>query len=101
MPAAAALEAATLGGARALGLDGEIGSLRAGKSADFIAVDLSAPATQPVYQAVSQLVYSASRDQVSDAWVAGRALMRDHQLQTVDEAAAIAAAAEWRARVTA
>ena len=52
----------------------------AGKSADFIAVDLRRPATQPVYNVLSQLVYAAGRDQVSDVFVAGRALMRDRAL---------------------
>ncbi len=99
VPAASALSMATLGGARALGLDGEIGSLRPGKSADCIAVDLSAAATQPVYHVLSQLVYAASRDQVSDVFVAGRALLRKRQLTTLDEQAVIARAAEWQARI--
>jgi 5-methylthioadenosine/S-adenosylhomocysteine deaminase len=97
--ASAALRAATLGGARALGLDGEIGSLLAGKSADCIAVDLSAVATQPVYHVLSQLVYAASRDQVSDVFVAGRALLRDHELTTLDEAALTARATAWQQKI--
>jgi 5-methylthioadenosine/S-adenosylhomocysteine deaminase len=99
LPAAEALHAATLGGARALGLDSEIGSLAAGKSADFIAVDLAAANTQPVYNVLSQLVYAAGREQVTDAFVAGRALLRDRRLTTLDEAAALARAAEWRTRI--
>lgn len=99
LPAADALHAATLGGARALGLDDEIGSLVAGKSADFIAVDLSAANTQPVYNVLSQLVYAAGREQVSDAYVAGRALLRERRLTTLDEHAAIARAGEWRRKI--
>ena len=99
LPAAQALQLATLGGARALGLDGEIGSLVAGKSADFIAVDLSAPATQPVYHVLSQLVYAAARNQVTDAYVAGRALLRNRELTTIDEAAVLARAAEWQRKI--
>ncbi|HET8883499.1 MAG TPA: TRZ/ATZ family hydrolase [Solimonas sp.] len=99
LPAASALRMATLGGAKALGLDGEIGSLLKGKSADCIAVDLSAAATQPVYNVLSQIVYAASRDQVSDVFVAGRALLRNRQLTTLDEAAAIARGTEWRAKI--
>lgn len=99
LPAAAALRMATLGGARALGLDSEIGSLIEGKSADCIAVDLSAAATQPVYNVPSQLVYAASRDQVSDVFVAGRALLRNRQLTTLDERAAIARAGEWQQKI--
>jgi 5-methylthioadenosine/S-adenosylhomocysteine deaminase len=99
LPAAAALRAATLGGARALGLDGEIGSLETGKSADFIAVDLSAPNTQPVYNVLSQLAYAAGREQVSEVYVAGRPLLRDGRLTTIDQAAALERAAEWRRKI--
>ncbi|HVT36523.1 MAG TPA: TRZ/ATZ family hydrolase, partial [Nevskiaceae bacterium] len=82
--AAQALHAATLGGARALGWDAEIGSLTAGKSADFIAIDFSATHMQPVYSVISQLVYAAGRGDVTDVYVAGRALMRARELTTLD-----------------
>ncbi len=80
MPAELALRAATLGGARALGLEASLGSIEPGKAADLIAVDLSAPELQPCYDVISQLVYAAGRDNVSDVWVAGRALMRGRSL---------------------
>jgi len=99
LPAAAALRMATLAGAKALGLDGEIGSLKAGKAADFIALDLGEAGTQPVYNAISQLVYAGARHQVTDVFVAGRALMRGRKLLTVDEPAAIAVAQHWRAKI--
>jgi len=99
LPAASALHMATLAGAKALGLDAEIGSLKTGKSADFIALDLGAVSAQPVYNAISQIVYAGARDNVTDVYVAGRALMREHQLKTVDEAAAIASAQSWRAKI--
>lgn len=99
LPAALALQAATLGGARALGLEAEIGSLVPGKRADFIAVDLDCAATQPVYNPVSQVVYAAGRDQVTHSFVAGRALMRERRLETLDEAAILARAREWRDRI--
>ncbi len=99
LDAAAALQMATLGGARALGLDSETGSLRVGKSADFIAIDLSAPATQPVYNVLSQLAYAAGRDQVSDVFVAGNPLMRSRQLLTIDEAETLAQADGWRRKI--
>jgi len=95
LPAAAALRMATLGGARALALESEIGTLAKGKSADFIAVDLSAPNTQPVYDVISQLAYAVNSRQVSEVFVAGRALLRAGKLQTVDESAALARAAQW------
>ncbi|PPE71901.1 TRZ/ATZ family hydrolase [Solimonas fluminis] len=94
-----ALHMATLGGARALGIDGITGSLAPGKSADFIAVDLSAAATQPVYNVLSQLAYAAGRDQVTHSYVAGRALMRERQLLALDEAAILARAQEWREKI--
>ncbi|HEX7381454.1 MAG TPA: TRZ/ATZ family hydrolase [Nevskiaceae bacterium] len=99
LPAAAALHMATLAGARALGLGEETGSLVKGKSADFIAVDLSPLQTQPLYDVISQLVYAAPRAQISDVWVAGRALMREHRLLTIDEAALGAHVHEWGQRI--
>ncbi|MGH8504338.1 MAG: TRZ/ATZ family hydrolase [Stenotrophobium sp.] len=99
LPAAQALHMATLAGARALGLERETGSLVAGKSADFIAVNLDSPGTQPVYNVLSQLVYAANRDQVSDVFVAGRALMRERRLLTLDEPAILARAQEWQQKI--
>lgn len=99
VPAPLALEMATLNGARALGLSDQIGSLIVGKSADIIAVDLNAPATQPVFDPISQLVYAVSRDQVSHVWVAGRLLLRDRKALTLDERAIIGQAATWRDKI--
>lgn len=99
LPAASALAMATINGARALGLDHQIGTLAAGKSADFIAVDLSALNTQPVYHVLSQLAYAVNSRQVSDVYVAGRALLRDGALTTLDPEAVTARAQEWRARI--
>ena len=81
MPAHAALRAATLGGARALGLAGTIGSIEPGKAADLVAVDLSAPELSPCYDVVSHLVYAAGRENVSHAWVAGRRLMAERHIE--------------------
>ena len=99
VPAAAALHMATFAGAKALGLEGLIGSLEAGKSADFIAVDLFSLETQPIYDVISQLVYAAGRQHVTDVYVAGRPLMRDRRLQTIDEARTLARTEEWRTRI--
>ncbi|MFZ1624051.1 MAG: TRZ/ATZ family hydrolase [Gammaproteobacteria bacterium] len=100
-PAAAVLSMATLNGAQALGLRDRIGSLLAGKEADVICVDLSAAATQPVYDPVSQLVYATSRDQVSDVWVAGRQLLSGGQPMMADAALILARAEAWRMRLSA
>jgi 5-methylthioadenosine/S-adenosylhomocysteine deaminase len=99
LPAPAALHMATLAGAKALGLDQEIGSLQAGKAADFIALDLGEASAQPLYHAISQLVYASARHNVTDVFVAGRALLRGRELTTVDEAAAIASAQQWRQKI--
>ncbi len=80
MPAHAALRAATLGGAAALGLETRIGSIVPGKAADLAAVRLAGPELSPCYDPVSQLVYAAGRHNVSDAWVAGRHLLREGKI---------------------
>ena len=99
LPAPQALRMATLNGARALGLDGITGSLVAGKAADVTAVDLSALPTQPVYNPVSQLVYAAGREQVTDVWVEGRHLLKEGVLTTLDEAEIRNRARQWRDRI--
>lgn len=99
VPASTALHMATLGGARALGLEDEIGSLEKGKSADFISVDLSALESQPLHDVISQLVYATGRQQVSDVWVAGRELIRERHLLTLDADAVGEAASTWATRL--
>jgi 5-methylthioadenosine/S-adenosylhomocysteine deaminase len=94
------LQAATLNGARALGLSEVIGSLTAGKWADLCCIDLRRPHTQPVYDAAAQIVFAASRDQVSDVWVAGRALVRDGELTHLDLDDVLRRAAGWRDRIS-
>ena len=98
-PAQQALSAATLSGARALGLDGEIGSLVQGKQADLIAVDLSGSNAEPCYDPVSHLVYAVGREAVTDVWVGGRRIVENRVLQTADEAAIGAAARLWQERL--
>ena len=94
-----ALAMATINGARALGLDESIGSLVVGKWADMVCLDLAAPATQPVHHALSQVVYSASREQISDVWVAGQPLLGDDKLSAQDQAGIFERAAAWQARL--
>lgn len=100
--AAQALEGATLGGARALGLDRRIGSIEAGKEADLVAFDLSPVETQPLYDVVSQIVYAAGREQVSDVWVAGKPVVRKRQaLANIDgalEKSLMATVGAWQNR---
>ncbi|RJQ48300.1 MAG: TRZ/ATZ family hydrolase [Gammaproteobacteria bacterium] len=99
VPAAEALRMATINGARALGLEDKTGSLQPGKAADMTAVHLGAIETQPLYDPVSQLVYAAGRHQVTDVWVAGRRLLRERKLTTLDEQAILARAAQWRDKI--
>ncbi len=99
VPAGAVLEMATLGGARALGLADETGSIATGKAADVVCVDLSGLAQQPVHDPVSQLVYSASREQVTDVWIAGEHLVGDGKLQRMDVSAIVEASARWAERL--
>ncbi|POZ50546.1 TRZ/ATZ family hydrolase [Methylovulum psychrotolerans] len=99
VPAMAALRMATINGAKALGLDKEIGSLSIGKAADVIAIDLSALETQPVYCPVSQIVYAANRRQVTDVWVAGKQLLKQGQLTALDIAALRGKIAVWQQRL--
>jgi 5-methylthioadenosine/S-adenosylhomocysteine deaminase len=74
------LEAATLAGARALGMGDSIGSLAPGKQADMVAVDLSDADVAPAFDPVSQLLYAAGREQVSHVWVAGKLVVQKRQL---------------------
>jgi len=85
LPAYQALEMATINGARALGLEDLTGSLEIGKSADIIAVDFDTIETSPVYDVISHLVYCCSREQVTDVWVAGKHLLNQRQLTSLDE----------------
>jgi 5-methylthioadenosine/S-adenosylhomocysteine deaminase len=84
IPAMTALRMATINGAIALGLDTCCGSLSIGKAADVIAIDLNYLETQPLYCPVSQIVYAASRQQVTDVWVAGKRLLKQRQLTTIN-----------------
>lgn len=97
--AATALRMATLNGAKALGLDAEIGSLTVGKQADVAAIDLSELETQPLFNPLAQIVYAADRRQVSDVWVAGRQLLKNRQLTTMDLAALNERVAVWQQRL--
>ena len=84
VPADAALQMATLGGARAIFLDHCIGSLEAGKRCDCILVDLDAPHMHPRHSLVSHMIYAAQSEDVRDTIVNGKVLMRDRELLTVD-----------------
>jgi cytosine/adenosine deaminase-related metal-dependent hydrolase len=85
MPAATVLELATLGGARALGLEAEIGSIEVGKRADLVVLDLSGPHGQPADAEIpSRLVYAARGADVRHVLVDGRVVVRGGRLVTTD-----------------
>lgn len=97
--AAFALRAATLNGARAIGLEAQIGSIEAGKQADLAAVRLGDLETQPLYHVASQLAYAAGRHQVSDVWIAGRRKLNARELVDIDTVAMLARTRAWRERI--
>ncbi|MCC5857955.1 MAG: TRZ/ATZ family hydrolase [Ectothiorhodospiraceae bacterium] len=97
LPAATALRMATLNGARALGLADITGSLEPGKFADLTAVRMTGLDAEPVFNPLSHLVYAGNRSQVSDVWVAGRQLLRNGELMTMNREAVLGKLRRWRA----
>jgi 5-methylthioadenosine/S-adenosylhomocysteine deaminase len=94
LPAARVLRMATRGGARALGLEGEVGSLEAGKRADITVLELGRLHTTPRPEVVSTVVYAAEAGDVRDVLIDGRVVLRDGELQTLDERKVVAEAAQ-------
>jgi 5-methylthioadenosine/S-adenosylhomocysteine deaminase len=101
MPAKQALFAATLGGARALGLDKLTGSLVAGKAADLCAVKLSGPGLVPCFDVISHLVYACGRENVTDVWVDGVRRLSDGTLKAVNEHNLYSRARLWHTKLVA
>lgn len=99
LPAHQALAMATINGARAMGVEDRLGSLLPGKYADFVAVDLGDPATQPVHDCISQLVYAASSKQTSHSWISGKLVMENHKLTTLNVDQIISKATDWQQRI--
>ncbi|URX61257.1 TRZ/ATZ family hydrolase [Luteibacter anthropi] len=99
--AASALRAATLNGARAIGLGDKVGSIEPGKRADLTAVRLDDLETQPLYHVASQLVYATGRHQVSDVWIDGARKLANKRLVDVDIDAIREKARSWRERIAA
>ncbi len=100
LPAEKALSMATINGAKALGIANETGSLEVGKMADIVAIDLNALETQPIYHPISQLVYATDREQVAHVWVAGKQLLRDRQLTTLDMDDILQRTHEWQKKIS-
>jgi 5-methylthioadenosine/S-adenosylhomocysteine deaminase len=99
LPAEQVVEMATIGGAHALHLDKQIGSLEAGKKADVILIGLDAPHATPMYNVYSQLVYALKATDVKTVIVAGRILMEDRRMLTLDENVILAKAREYKGKI--
>jgi cytosine/adenosine deaminase-related metal-dependent hydrolase len=100
MPPEQAVEMATINGARGAGLADRIGSLEVGKEADFVLFDATVPEWQPLYNPVSNLVYSATGNTVKHVFVAGEQVVRDGHLTRLDEAALLREVALAAGRVS-
>jgi len=96
-----ALQMATMGGARVLGMDRQIGSLEPGKHADVIVVGMSAARQTPMYDPISHLVYVTRGDDVQTTIVNGKVLMRNRKVTTLDAAAVLKDARMWAGKVRA
>lgn len=100
LPAAEALAMATINGARAMGIADKVGSLEVGKQADIISVDLAGPETQPLYNALSQLVYACNGSQVSHSWINGEIVMAERELLNMDLQALASKTNAWQSRIS-
>jgi 5-methylthioadenosine/S-adenosylhomocysteine deaminase len=100
LPAKQVVEMATINGARALHLEKIIGSLETGKKADLILVDTGAPHATPMYDVYSELVYALKASDVRTVVIAGKIVMRDRQMLTLDEKEILAKAEEYKKKIT-
>lgn len=101
LPAKTALALATRNAAKALGKAKQLGALLAGASADCIAVNLNSLNTQPLYNIDSQIAYALNSQQVEHVWIAGRQIVEDRNLLTLNQADILAEANEWCAKIRA
>lgn len=100
LPAHRVLRMATLDGATALGLGAETGSIETGKWADLTAIRMDGIESEPVYHPLSHLVYATNRSQVTDVWVAGKHLLKERSLTTLDREELLGQVREWRERIS-
>ena len=94
-----ALEMATINSAKALGLDHEIGSLEPDKQADITAIDLETIESQPLYDPISQIVYTANRDQISDVWISGKQILNNKIVTTIDTNQSLQTVKTWGEKI--
>jgi 5-methylthioadenosine/S-adenosylhomocysteine deaminase len=101
MPPEHAIEMATLNGAKGVGLQDRIGSIEVGKEADFVVFDATQPEWQPLYNPVSNLVYSATGSSVKDVFIAGELVLKDGKLTRIDHDALMRQVGEAGQRIAA
>jgi cytosine/adenosine deaminase-related metal-dependent hydrolase len=101
MPPEHAIEMATLNGAKGVGLQDRIGSIEVGKEADFVVFDATQPEWQPLYNPVSNLVYSATGNSVKDVFIAGEQVLKDGKLTLIDHDALMQQVGESAQRIAA
>ena len=99
LPAYDALRCATINAAIALGIDQDTGSLEMGKSADLAVIDVSSIEAQPMYDPIGHIVYATQRNQVSDVWVAGKQLLSNRELLTLDQDEILAKTKHWQQNI--
>jgi len=93
------LKMATLNGAKALGLNDSIGSLKKGKQADIVAINLDQLETAPLYAPLSQIIYAGNRQQVSDVWIAGKHVLKDRELTTMEYGRLMEKTRSWQEKI--
>ena len=101
LPARQVVEMATIGGARALHLDKQIGSLEVGKQADVVLIGTGATHSTPMYNVYSQLVYALNAHDVLTVVIAGKIVMEVRVMMTMDKPAILAKAHEYQRKVAA
>jgi 5-methylthioadenosine/S-adenosylhomocysteine deaminase len=94
-----AIRLATLGGASALGLGTLTGSIETGKAADLVCIEIESPASRPPASVFDTILFEATRKNVSDVWIGGRAAVTDGRLLAFNEEELADLASTWAARV--
>lgn len=100
LPAYQVIRMATINAAKALGIDDVTGSLAVGKAADIISIDFNCIESQPLYDPVSHIVYAINRNQVDNVWVAGKQLLSNRELTTIDENMVLNKARDWQQKIS-
>ncbi|MEM7027451.1 MAG: TRZ/ATZ family hydrolase [Pseudomonadota bacterium] len=93
------LKMGTLNAAKALGLEELIGSLKVGKQADIVAINLEQLETLPLYEPVEQIIYAGNREQVTDVWIAGKQVLSSRELLVFDYARLVKKAKNWQKKI--